>query len=401
MIDHLQYNIGVPAEELTKYCHGGYHPVHLNDFLCEGRYRILDKLGFGSFSTVWLARDEVKDTYVSIKIVVAEQSHNHNGELQILQAITRTGDPTHPGHKHVSHLLDSFYHEGPSGRHLCIVLELLGPKISSVVNRRPNYRLDGRLARRISSQLLLAVDYIRSCGVAHGDIHLGNVLFQVSDLSIIPTIDDSRIGKVSRKDGSPSEKGVPEYLVEPVENGLDENEILDDVQLVDFGESFFIGHPPKLVYTPMSLHPPELVFRHPLTEAVDIWNLGCTTYELVTGRTPFEAGMHDRELVPQFQKVLGGVPDQWIQDAVKTGVLTEEPDGSAADSFLSLEEDIQASYANGYDKETLDLNEEDLTILGSYLRRMCIVEPTRRANLAELMSHPWVQADKVIRKGKQ
>lgn len=143
----------------------------------------------------------------------------------------------------------------------------------------------------------------------------------------------------------------------------------------------------------MSLHPPELVFRHPLTEAVDIWNLGCTTYELVIGRTPFEAGMDDRELVPQFQKVLGGVPNQWIQDALKAGVLTEEPDISVANGFLSLEEDIQGSYANGHDKETLDLDEEDLTTLGSYLRRMCIVEPTRRANLTELMLHPWVQAD--------
>lgn len=59
MIDRFQYNIGVPAEDLAKYCHGGYHPVHLNDLLCDGRYRILDKLGFESFSTVWLARDEV------------------------------------------------------------------------------------------------------------------------------------------------------------------------------------------------------------------------------------------------------------------------------------------------------------------------------------------------------
>ncbi|KKP02031.1 CMGC/SRPK protein kinase [Trichoderma harzianum] len=393
MIDHLQYNIGVPAEEVAKYCHGGYHPVYLNDLLCDGRYRILDKLGFGSFSTVWLAQDELKETYVSIKIVVAEQSHNHNGELQILQTITRTGDPTHPGHKHVSHLLDSFYHQGPNGRHLCIVLELLGPKVSSVVNRRPNYRLDGRLARRISSQLLLAVDYIRSCGVVHGDIHLGNVLLRVSGLNKMPTFDNGRIGKVSRKDGSPSEKGIPEYLVKPVEYKFDKSEILDEIQLVDFGESFLIGNPPQSIYTPMSLHPPELVFRHPLTEAVDIWNLGCTTYELVTGRTPFEAWMDNRELVPQFQKVLGGVPDQWIQDALRTGVLTGEPDISAANGFLSLEEDIKASYADGYDKETLDLDEEDLMTLGSYLRRMVIVEPNRRANLTELMSHPWVQVD--------
>ena len=54
------------------------------------------------------------------------------------------------------------------------------------------------------------------------------------------------------------------------------------------------------------------------------------TYELVTGRTPFEAWMDNRELVPQFQKVLGGVPDQWIQDALRTGVLTGEPDSQSS-----------------------------------------------------------------------
>lgn len=54
------------------------------------------------------------------------------------------------------------------------------------------------------------------------------------------------------------------------------------------------------------------------------------TYELVAGRTPFEAWMDNRELIPQFQKVLGGVPDQWIQDALKTGVLTEEPDSQSS-----------------------------------------------------------------------
>ena len=83
----------------------------------------------------------------------------------------------------------------------------------------------------------------------------------------------------------------------------------------------------------MSLHPPEVVLGRPITQAVDIWNLGCTvrgstnppmlalnllfvkTYELVIGRAPFDAGFSDKELLPQFKKMIGGVPDKWIQDA--------------------------------------------------------------------------------------
>jgi serine/threonine-protein kinase SRPK3 len=46
-----------PAEDITKYSPGGYHPVHLGDCFNDGQYKVIDKLGFGSFSTVWLARD--------------------------------------------------------------------------------------------------------------------------------------------------------------------------------------------------------------------------------------------------------------------------------------------------------------------------------------------------------
>lgn len=55
-------------------------------------------------------------------------------------------------------------------------------------------------------------------------------------------------------------------------------------------------------------------------------NVGVKTFELVTGRTPFEAGFNDRGLIPQFQSVLGAIPDGWNSDAVRDGLLKEVPD---------------------------------------------------------------------------
>ena len=44
-------------EDYDDYCKGGYHPVHVGDTFSEGRYTVVRKLGWGHFSTVWLARD--------------------------------------------------------------------------------------------------------------------------------------------------------------------------------------------------------------------------------------------------------------------------------------------------------------------------------------------------------
>ena len=51
-------------ESLYNYRPGGFHPVNLGDTLQDGRYVIRHKLGYGGFSTVWLARD-TQEGYVS------------------------------------------------------------------------------------------------------------------------------------------------------------------------------------------------------------------------------------------------------------------------------------------------------------------------------------------------
>lgn len=44
-------------EDLEDYRPGGYHPVNIGDSFKDGRYDVVRKLGWGHFSTVWLARD--------------------------------------------------------------------------------------------------------------------------------------------------------------------------------------------------------------------------------------------------------------------------------------------------------------------------------------------------------
>jgi non-specific serine/threonine protein kinase len=50
-------DITSPCEWIEDYYPGGYHPVHLGDVFNDGQYKVIRKLGEGSYSTVWLARD--------------------------------------------------------------------------------------------------------------------------------------------------------------------------------------------------------------------------------------------------------------------------------------------------------------------------------------------------------
>jgi len=50
-------DITLPCEWVEDYYPGGYHPVLLGDIFNNGQYKVIRKLGEGSFSTVWLSHD--------------------------------------------------------------------------------------------------------------------------------------------------------------------------------------------------------------------------------------------------------------------------------------------------------------------------------------------------------
>ena len=73
--------------EISEYKTGGYHPVHIGEIFQE-RYIIIEKLGIGHFSTVWLALDihqkreeNEKGTpeYVALKIQKSENKYYEAG----------------------------------------------------------------------------------------------------------------------------------------------------------------------------------------------------------------------------------------------------------------------------------------------------------------------------------
>lgn len=50
------------------YKKGGYHPVRIGERYKSGRYTVLQKLGWGHFSTVWLVHDATNGRQVAMKV---------------------------------------------------------------------------------------------------------------------------------------------------------------------------------------------------------------------------------------------------------------------------------------------------------------------------------------------
>ncbi|KAJ1907521.1 serine/threonine protein kinase, CMGC [Coemansia sp. IMI 209127] len=127
-------------EDIEDYRKGGYHPVKVGDNFKDGRYKVVRKLGWGHFSTVWLAYDREKDIHVALKIVKSA-AHYTEAALDEIELCSRTmtiREP-HVGRDYVAKMLDSFEYSGPNGRHVSMVFEVLGENLLSLLRNARRY----------------------------------------------------------------------------------------------------------------------------------------------------------------------------------------------------------------------------------------------------------------------
>lgn len=100
---------------------------------------------------------------VAVKIFRSDRRHDE-AEARILRRLTKTSTSDR-GKNHFVKLLDRFELKGPNGRHLCLVVEALGPRIESG-------HLTPQAVWDVARQLVEATAYFHRNGVVHGGIYL-------------------------------------------------------------------------------------------------------------------------------------------------------------------------------------------------------------------------------------
>lgn len=152
------------VERLGFYRPRGYHPIEIGERLRD-RYIVVHKLGFGSFSTVWLARDEQLAKYVAIKVGTADHSSK---EVDIRSQISaRTVENVQLGGSLIRSILDRFNLDGPNGTHPCSVTAPSRCSLAEALD--PDFGpFQLHVARSLAAQLAIAVAYIHNMGYVHG-----------------------------------------------------------------------------------------------------------------------------------------------------------------------------------------------------------------------------------------
>lgn len=136
------------------------------------RYRLLERLGSGGFSTVWRARDTDEDREVAVKISRGtshewEQTRSHfEREFDVLQAVQEAG-----GHPNIVSAHDGQISENDA----FLVMDLLdGPMLETAVDRETvTPGID--TVRKIGTEICDALAFLHDNNVLHLDVDPTNV----------------------------------------------------------------------------------------------------------------------------------------------------------------------------------------------------------------------------------
>lgn len=255
----------------------GYYKIRPSEIL-NGRYQIQSSLGKGMFSGVARAMDITTRKLVAIKIMRNNDALKKGGftEIAILQKLN-SADPENK--KHIVKFERSFEHKG----HLCMAFENLSLNLREVLKKFGNNVGINLLATKAyAHQIFLALAHMRKCSIIHADLKPDNILVSLEeDRKFIP--DSNQISC---------------YIL----MRLQVNEQRNILKICDLGTAIdrsdaATAHNEITPYLVSRFYrAPEIILGMPYDSAIDMWSIGCTLYELYTGKILFTGDSNNQML---------------------------------------------------------------------------------------------------------
>ncbi|KAK9164904.1 hypothetical protein Scep_000095 [Stephania cephalantha] len=400
-------------EGFDAYRKGGYHAVRVGDPFASGRYIAQRKLGWGHFSTVWLAYDTRNSKFVALKIQksAAEFAEAALHEIQMLSSIAE-GDPSHA--KCVSRLLDHFKHAGPNGQHWCMVLEFLGDSLLRLIKYSRYKGLPLDKVREISRWILHGLDYLhRELGIIHSDLKPENIL-------LVSTIDPSKdpirsecTPILEKPEGNPNGGVAVVSMIEKklkkkakrararisgqrdsmggIPNRERSLEGLDlRCKIVDFGNACWADKQFTDDIQTRQYRAPEVIIGAGYSFSVDMWSFACIAFELATGDMLFapKGGQgfdEDEDHLALMMELLGKMPRK-----IAIG-------GSRSKDLFDRHGDLKRIRRLKFwplDRLLVDkykFQETDAHEFAEFLSPIFDFVPEKRPTAEQCLQHPWLK----------
>ncbi|KAJ7661564.1 kinase-like domain-containing protein [Mycena polygramma] len=359
-------------ESLAQYHPGGPHPVHISDVYPvshspSGRktYRVLNKLGFGGLSHVWLAEEIGSMTHaVALKFNVSASTGKTNEVA--LHEYLKSRPQEDIGFRNILTAVDTFQVDGPNGIHNVIVTDA----VAFVFDLCKHHIMETLDEIEIIRQIFQGVSFLHNNGVVHRDLHCGNIaiefpFFRTSGinwlLSLANRQDDPLLFPCIPCDPLLSSTSLPKYIVAAGPFSIDSDSMREEaselvVKLVDFGCAFRPGTNDVVVSNdgpPRALTPPECLSSAsspspsplPWSYNSDIWTLGCTLVELYS-RKPNKhlfGASGAISLGDAIAGLLGPVPPRYLHLLDNSSAAARYDETRVAENWRLLEASVHAS----------------------------------------------------------
>ncbi|XP_071091528.1 serine/threonine-protein kinase PRP4 homolog [Haliotis cracherodii] len=332
----------------------GYYRVRISETL-DKRYNVYGYTGQGVFSNVVRGRDAARGTQdVAIKIIRNNEMMHKTG-LKELEFLRKLNDADPDDKFHCLRLYRHFFHKN----HLCLVFESLSMNLREVLKKYgKDIGLHIKAVRSYSQQLFLALKLLKRCSILHADIKPDNILVNESKL-VLKLCDFGSASHVSENDITP-------YLV----------------------SRFYRA--------------PEIIIGMGYDHAIDMWSVGCTIYELYTGKILFP-GNSNNEMLKFVMDVKGKMPNKMI----RKGMFKEQHfDGNY--NFLYHEVDKVTQREKVTVLSNINPNKDLLAEMVGYqrlpddqlrkvaqlkdlLERTIMLDPSKRLSINQALTHHFIQ----------
>nr|XP_057915537.1 pre-mRNA processing factor 4Bb isoform X2 [Doryrhamphus excisus] len=332
----------------------GYYRVNIGETL-DKRYDVYGYTGQGVFSNVIRARDTARaGQEVAVKIIRNNELMQKTG-LKELEFLKKLNDADPDDKFHCLRLFRHFYHK----QHLCLVFEPLSMNLREVLKKYgKDVGLHIKAVRSYSQQLFLALKLLKRCNILHADIKPDNILVNESK-TILKLCDFGSASHVADNDITP-------YLV----------------------SRFYRA--------------PEIIIGKPYDYGIDMWSVGCTLYELYTGKILFP-GSSNNHMIKLAMDVKGKMPNKMIRKGlfkdqhfdqnlnflyIEVDKVTEREKVTVM-STINPTKDLLSDMIGG--QRLPEDQRKKVMQLKDLLDGTLMLDPAKRISINQALQHPFIQ----------